>query len=94
MKDYDFNRKEILDNWKGFVKYFKLSELESKVFHTLMLEKSLGLREIIKKSEIPKTKIYNIINNLKNRGLVIELPLLPKQYKISQDIPKHWKNTH
>lgn len=55
-----------------------LTEYESKVYFTLLLTERSKMLDIAKKSSVPQSKIYSVVDSLNDKGLV----------DVSEEIPK------
>jgi sugar-specific transcriptional regulator TrmB len=55
-----------------------LTEYESKVYFTLLLTDRSKMLDIAKKSSVPQSKIYSVIDGLNDKGLV----------DVSEEVPK------
>ncbi|MBU2100117.1 hypothetical protein KKB11_02705 [Candidatus Micrarchaeota archaeon] len=58
-----------------------LTEYESKAVLALIHKSSLEAPEISRNGEIPKTRVYDILEKLEGKGLVIALEGRPKKYQ-------------
>ncbi len=59
------------------LKFLDLSHYESKALNLLLKEK-LSIRELSKKAEIPFGKVYSVVKNLKEKGVINETNSRPK----------------
>lgn len=64
------------------LKDLNLTEYEAKALVTLFKFSEADAPTISRNSEIPKTRIYDVLSRLQNRGYVIEVYKSPKTYKI------------
>jgi HTH-type transcriptional regulator, sugar sensing transcriptional regulator len=71
-------------SWKNFSKYTGLSEYEAKSYITLVLEGPVEARKLSTVSGVPRTKVYGTLKKLVERGLVVEMPLEPRKFYVSQ----------
>ncbi len=60
-----------------------LSEYEIKVFLALNRLTNSTATLIAKLSKVPRNKTYEVLEKLKNKGFVMELPTIPKKFQIS-----------
>jgi len=58
-----------------------LTEYESKAVLALIKQGALEAPEISRKAEIPKTRVYDILEKLEEKGLVISLEGRPKKFQ-------------
>ncbi len=61
---------------------FGLTEYEAKTLTTLFNFVEADAPHISRNAEIPKTRIYDVLERLKERGLVLEVYGRPKRYKV------------
>lgn len=61
---------------------FGLTEYEAKTLTTLFNFVEADAPHISRNAEIPKTRIYDVLEKLKERGLVLEVYGRPKRYKV------------
>ena len=61
---------------------FGLTEYEAKTITTLFNFVEADAPHISRNAEIPKTRIYDVLEKLKERGLVLEVYGRPKRYKV------------
>ena len=66
---------------KEFLSKLKLSNYEINVYLSLLNSKSLSAREIIKRSGVPRGRIYNVLKDLMSKGMVHIQDSRPKIYK-------------
>jgi sugar-specific transcriptional regulator TrmB len=57
-----------------------LSEYEARVYVSLVLEGVSGGRKLGMRGNVPRTKVYATLKKLMERGLVFELPGVPKKF--------------
>lgn len=69
-----------LEDCKKVFNYLGLSQYESKVYYSLIMEGASEARKLSIKCAVPRTKIYLTLKKLKERGLVYELPETPHKY--------------
>jgi len=60
---------------------FGLTEYESKAVLSLIQKGSLQAPEISRNSGIPKTRVYDVLEKLEEKGLVVSLQGRPKKYQ-------------
>ncbi|KYH40631.1 MAG: hypothetical protein AYL32_010590 [Candidatus Bathyarchaeota archaeon B26-2] len=68
----------LLNMWKKLREYTQLSEYEAKVYVALVREGPSTASELSKASKVPRTKIYQTLRKLIEKGLVAEMPSEPK----------------
>ncbi|MFX1260062.1 MAG: TrmB family transcriptional regulator [Promethearchaeota archaeon] len=73
--------KDLIKDLKELLRNFKLSNYEINAYITLLNSKSLTAREIIKKSSVPRGRIYNILDNLRTKGTIEIQESRPKMYR-------------
>ncbi len=66
----------------SLLKDLNLTEYESKALVTLFKFSESDAPTISRNSEIPKTRIYDVLDKLKEKGFVLEVYKSPKTYKI------------
>lgn len=54
---------------------------EGKILIALIQSPEAAAKEITQLSEVPKNKVYEILENLKHRSIIEELPTKPKKYR-------------
>ncbi len=59
------------------------NEYETKIYITLNKLKSATATEISQNSTVPRNKVYEVIENMKEKGFIMELPIKPKKFKIT-----------
>jgi sugar-specific transcriptional regulator TrmB len=59
-----------------------LTEYESKTLSTLFKFNEADAPNISRNAEIPKTRVYDVLDKLKSKGLVLEVYGRPKKYKV------------
>ena len=55
------------------LKYFGLSKYEAKALLTLLSKGELTAKDIAELSGIPRTSVYDVMNLLESKGLVLSL---------------------
>ncbi len=55
-----------------------LTEYESKAYFTLLLTEKSKMWELSKKSSVPQSKIYSVVEGLRDKGLVYVEDVIPK----------------
>ncbi len=73
--------KLILDELKGFLKSVNLSNYEINTYMILLISNPLRAREISERSGVPIGRIYDILEKLKEKGLIEIQESRPKMYK-------------
>lgn len=66
----------------SLLKELNLTEYEAKALVTLFKFSESDAPTISRNSEIPKTRIYDVLDKLKDKGFVLEVYKSPKTYKI------------
>ncbi|HOD89699.1 MAG TPA: helix-turn-helix domain-containing protein [archaeon] len=66
----------------NILKELDLTEYEAKALITLFKFSEADAPTISRNSEIPKTRIYDVLGKLKEKGLVLEVYAKPKTYKV------------
>ncbi|NCP72378.1 TrmB family transcriptional regulator [archaeon] len=66
----------------SLLKELNLTEYEAKALVTLFKFSESDAPTISRNSEIPKTRIYDVLDRLKDKGFVLEVYKSPKTYKI------------
>lgn len=75
-----------------------LTEYESKTLATLFRLKETEAPEISRLAQVPKTRVYDVLERLTKKGLVIEIYGRPKTYRVIEpgsvfeELIKHKKN--
>ncbi len=64
------------------LKKLDLTEYESKTLNTLFQLKEEKAPEISRDAQVPKTRVYDVLDGLVAKGLVIEIQGRPKKYRI------------
>ncbi len=64
-----------------------LTEYEAKTLTTLFKMKETEAPEISRTAQVPKTRVYDVLEKLEKKGLVIEIYGRPKKYRVVE--PKH-----
>ena len=70
----------LLEMWKKLREYTQLSEYEARVYVALVKEGPSTASELSKVSRVPRTKIYQTLRKLVEKGLVAEMPSEPKMF--------------
>ncbi|MFC1682054.1 TrmB family transcriptional regulator [Nanoarchaeota archaeon] len=65
-----------------FFKSLGFSEYESKTIQALIKQKVASPKEISEKSGVPQNKLYQILKNFENLGILSRLPAESKTYKL------------
>jgi len=78
--------------WRKIHEDLGLSEYQAKVYVTLVISGQLKARDISQMSGVPRTKVYETLKNLVDRGLVIELPTNPSKFIASSPIKSFREN--
>lgn len=71
-----------MDELKEFLKNVKLSNYEIKAYLTLLHSNNMEANEISKKSRVPVGRIYEILEDLKEKGMIEIQESRPKIYRI------------
>jgi sugar-specific transcriptional regulator TrmB len=71
-------------SWRNFSKYAGLSEYEAKSYITLILEGPAEARRLSMVSGVPRSRVYGVLKKLVERGLVVELPMDPRKFYVTQ----------
>ena len=66
---------------QGFLKRLGLSNYEINVYLALFSSKFLTAKEIYKKSKVPIGRIYDVLNNLNDKGLIETQDTRPKSFR-------------
>jgi len=66
--------------WPKIVSYAGLSDYEAKVYLCLVYSGSTGARRLSMLSNVPRSKVYDVVRRLVDLGLVVELPGAPKRF--------------
>lgn len=66
----------------GFLEKMGLTEYESKTLSTLFKLGESEAPEISRTAQVPKTRVYDVLDKLVRRGLVIEIKSRPKKYRV------------
>ncbi|HZX33764.1 MAG TPA: helix-turn-helix domain-containing protein [archaeon] len=59
-----------------------LTEYEAKTLSTLFTLKEAQATEISRKAQVPKTRVYDVLDRLTSKNLVIEIHGRPKKYRV------------
>ncbi|MFH1240545.1 MAG: helix-turn-helix domain-containing protein [Candidatus Diapherotrites archaeon] len=65
-----------------FLETLGLTEYESKTLVTLFKFDEIEAPEISRRAQVPKTRIYDVLDRLVRRGLAIEIKGRPKRYRV------------
>lgn len=68
---------------ENILRKLNFSEYEIKIYLSLNKLEQATANEISGNSSVPKNKVYEIIEHMIKKGLIMELPTKPKKYKIS-----------
>ena len=68
------------------LKYFGLTEYESRVYAALLSSASLTATHLSFISKVPRPKVYGTIKKLVEKGLVVMIPEKPEKYKANSPI--------
>lgn len=71
---------DLIDELREFLSKLKLSNYEINAYIALLNSKSLSARELTKKSNVPRGRIYDILDNLKRKGMIEIQETRPKIY--------------
>ena len=58
-----------------------LTEYESKTLSTILKLKDAEAPDISRLAQVPKTRVYDVLDKLIRRGLIIEISGRPKKYR-------------
>jgi len=72
---------ELLNEIEEFLKSLKLSNYEIRVYLALIKADSLNAKELSRKADVPSGRIYEVLEELKEKGLVEIQHSRPKLYK-------------
>lgn len=75
--DIEISEHEVIDT----LKYFGLTEYESRIYATLLYSAPLTATQLSFISKVPRPKVYGAIKKLVEKGLVVILPEKPEKYK-------------
>ena len=78
--------------WRNMREDLGLSEYQAKVYITLVISGQSKARDISQISGVPRTKVYETLKNLIDRGLVEELPSNPLKFIASSPIKSFREN--
>lgn len=59
-----------------------LTEYESKTLNTLFMLKEAKAPEISQESQVPKTRVYDVLDSLVGKKLIVEIKGRPKRYRL------------
>lgn len=69
-------------NLSEFFEKIGLTEYEAKTLTALFKLRESEVPEISRIAQVPKTRVYDVLENLTERGLIIEIYGRPKKYKV------------
>ena len=69
-------------NLNNLLESMGLTEYESKTLSTLFSLEEAEAPEISRRSQVPKTRVYDVLDKLVKRNLVIEITGRPKKYRV------------
>ncbi len=72
-----------MERWR-YLSRLGFNEYQARVLSCLIREDSLSAEEISKETEVPYSKIYSVLNNLEDIGLIFSNSERPKRYRIDQ----------
>ncbi len=75
------SNKNIKYELKDFLKNAKLSTYEIKTFMSLLFSNTLTAREICEKTRVPNGRIYEVLEELKVKGMIEVQDSRPKKYR-------------
>lgn len=75
-------RKKMNSGLSSFFEKIGLTEYEAKTLTALFRLKESEVPEISRIAQVPKTRVYDVLENLTRRGLIIEIYGRPKKYKV------------
>lgn len=70
------------DTINAFLEKIGLTEYEAKTLSSLFRLKEAEAPEISRSAQVPKTRVYDVLERLTKRGLVIETYGRPKKYRV------------
>ena len=73
MQEYDVN---------SFLEKLGLTEYEAKTLSALFNLREAEAPEISRLAQVPKTRVYDVLDRLTNKGLIIEIYGRPKKYRV------------
>lgn len=59
-----------------------LTEYEAKTLNTLFKLKEAEAPEVSSRAQVPKTRVYDVLDRLTKKNLIIEISGRPKKYKV------------
>jgi sugar-specific transcriptional regulator TrmB len=68
------------ENINEYLQKIGLTEYEVKIYMTMLEKDNCSASELAQASGVPRSKTYEILNNLSNKGLCIEVPDTIKRY--------------
>ena len=66
----------------GLLEKLGLTEYESKTLNSLFELREAKAPEISRNAQVPKTRVYDVLDGLVKKGLIIEIQGRPKRYRI------------
>jgi len=66
----------------SFLEQLGLTEYEAKTLTSLFKLKEAEAPEISRNAQVPKTRVYDVLERLTNRGMIIEIYGRPKKYRV------------
>ncbi len=70
------------ENLIKYLEYYGLDQYEAKVYIALLARGSATASELSDISGIPYTRIYDAINNLESKGLILRIPGRPMKFSV------------
>ena len=70
------------NNINGFLEQLGLTEYEAKTLSSLFKLKESEAPEISRNAQVPKTRVYDVLDRLTKKGLIIEVYGRPKKYMV------------
>ena len=67
---------------KGLLENLGLTEYEAKTLTSLFKLKESEAPQISRAAQVPKTRVYDVLDRLTKRGLIIEIYGRPKKYRV------------
>jgi HTH-type transcriptional regulator, sugar sensing transcriptional regulator len=66
----------------NFLQDLGLTEYEAKVMHSLLASQEAEAPLISRNAQVPKTRVYDVLERLVSKGLLVEISGRPKRYKM------------
>lgn len=89
------NRNHLLQELKDFFKTLKLSNYGIRVYLTLLQSNTLTAKELSKKARVPTGRIYDVLEEIRDKGMIEIQESRPKLYKaISPNLAFHGLISH